>query len=206
MTIKLLLQILIAVVGYCMWGYIAWCDPAARPDFLKFNIAMTVGTIGLALRDMRADASEPGASAGDIKVPIDKQGGYAQAVMLPLLAGVVLIALSACSLLPQTVARVEEGAAQTLVQSSERAICRDLPIGAWMRMYGTSVDRLKGWQALCFNPFVAPLNDATIAAILKVYPGFDGGAPASPPPGGPVSLPAAAADSGSAGDKKGGAN
>jgi hypothetical protein len=33
-------------------------------------------------------------------------------------------------------------------------------------------DRLKGWQALCFNPVTAPLNAETIAAILKLYPGF----------------------------------
>jgi len=92
------------------------------------------------------------------------------------------MALSACSLMPAHVNAVEEGVAQTAVQSSERTICRDIPIGTWLRLYGANADRLKGWQGLCFNPVTAPLNADTIAAILKVYPGFVAAPPAAPPP------------------------
>jgi hypothetical protein len=54
MTIKLVLQILIGGVGYCVWAAMAYYDPTLRADFLKFNIARAAGTIGLVLRDMNA--------------------------------------------------------------------------------------------------------------------------------------------------------
>jgi hypothetical protein len=50
-----------------------------------------------------------------------------------------------------------------------------------LRLYGANADRLKGWQALCFNPVTAPLNAETIAAILKVYPGFVAASMVPPP-------------------------
>ena len=53
MNTKLVIQILIGLTGYCVWGAIALHDPAQMPDFLKFNIAMAAGTIGLVLRDMQ---------------------------------------------------------------------------------------------------------------------------------------------------------
>lgn len=53
MNIKLALQILIGLIGYGVWAFMAYCDPTQRPDFLKFNVAMAVGTIGLVLRDMQ---------------------------------------------------------------------------------------------------------------------------------------------------------
>lgn len=59
MNLKLIIQILIGVVGYGVWAFMAYCDPAQRPDFLKFNIAMAVGTIGLVLRDMKSPAADP---------------------------------------------------------------------------------------------------------------------------------------------------
>lgn len=54
---KLAIQILIGLTGYIVWATIAYFDPTQRPDFLKFNIAMAVGTIGLVLRDLQTPAS-----------------------------------------------------------------------------------------------------------------------------------------------------
>lgn len=56
---KLVIQILIGVAGYLVWAAMAYFDPTQRPDFLKFNIAMAVGTIGLVLRDMQQPAAVP---------------------------------------------------------------------------------------------------------------------------------------------------
>jgi hypothetical protein len=47
------IKIVIGVTGYAVWALMAYNDPAQRPDFLKFNIAMAVGTIGLVVRDMQ---------------------------------------------------------------------------------------------------------------------------------------------------------
>lgn len=205
---KLILHVLIGFVGYGVWALMAFFDPSLRHDFLVFNIGMATGTIGLALRNMK-DAAETPTAAPDAATPEDgavivcgratslppapparpapvvaAQSGFARlGMMLLLLFGMpLLLVLSGCSLVPQRMSAVEEGVAQTVVQSSERTICRDIPIGTWLRLYGANADRLKGWQALCFNPVTAPLNAETIAAILKVYPGFVAAATASPPP------------------------
>lgn len=49
---KIIIQLLIGCTGYLVWALIAYYDPTQRPDFLKFNILMATGTIGLVLRDM----------------------------------------------------------------------------------------------------------------------------------------------------------
>lgn len=50
----------VGVVGYLVWALFAYIDPAARPDFLKFNIGCVVGVVGLILRDMpHTTASQP---------------------------------------------------------------------------------------------------------------------------------------------------
>lgn len=54
MTLKLALQILVGLTGYGVWGVMAYYDPSLRADFLKLNVAMVTGTIGLLLRDMRS--------------------------------------------------------------------------------------------------------------------------------------------------------
>lgn len=100
--------------------------------------------------------------------------------MKTIILAVVLSLLAGCSLLPSRYSQLEEGMAQSVVQSSERTLCRDIPIGTWIRLYGASPERVKGWQSLCFNPVTAPLNDATIAALLKVYPSFQAAATAVP--------------------------
>lgn len=57
MNLKTVFQILIGALGYGVWAAMAYCDPTLRTDFLKFNIGMAVGTIGLVLRDMNAPAA-----------------------------------------------------------------------------------------------------------------------------------------------------
>lgn len=58
-------------------------------------------------------------------------------------------ALSACSLLPAAVDQAEQTAATALVASSERTICRDIPVGTWARLYGANPARREAWRALC---------------------------------------------------------
>lgn len=58
-TLKIAIQILIGVLGYGVWALMAYDDFALRPDFLKFNIAMAVGSIGLVLRDMKTPGESP---------------------------------------------------------------------------------------------------------------------------------------------------
>jgi hypothetical protein len=203
---KLILHVLIGFVGYTVWALMAFFDPTLRHDFLVFNVGMATGTIGLALRNMK-DAADAPAVPAPSPMPAEQavmvcgrqtalppappmrpesatglQAGFARLSMMMVMALCTLAVLSACSLMPQNVSAVQEGVAQTVVQSSERTICRDIPIGTWLRLYGANADRLKGWQALCFNPVTAPLNAETIAAILKVYPGFVAAATAAPPP------------------------
>lgn len=179
---KFVLHALIGAVGYGVWALMAYLDVSLRHDFLVFNIGMATGTIGLALRDMKTAVDVPAADVppAPSTPSINRQAGFARPIMLPLLALSMLTVLAACSLAPVRINALEEGVAQTAVQSSERTICRDIPIGTWLRLYGASVDRLRGWQSLCFNPVTAPLNAETIAAILKVYPGFV--APLTSPP------------------------
>lgn len=56
MQLRTVIQILIGAVGYGVWAAMAYCDPSQRADFLHFNVAMAVGTIGLVLRDMKNPA------------------------------------------------------------------------------------------------------------------------------------------------------
>jgi hypothetical protein len=60
MQLRTVIQILIGTIGYSVWAFMAYADPTQRPDFLHFNVAMAVGTIGLVLRDMKnpADAGQ----------------------------------------------------------------------------------------------------------------------------------------------------
>ncbi|MDB5777628.1 MAG: hypothetical protein JWP38_3761 [Herbaspirillum sp.] len=59
MNLKLAIQIAIGLAGYCVWGAMAYVDPTQRPEFLKFNVLMCVGTIGLVLRDMQSPPPPP---------------------------------------------------------------------------------------------------------------------------------------------------
>lgn len=67
--------------------------------------------------------------------------------------------LSGCSMLPAAVDQAEETAATAMVQSSERTICRNIPVGTWMRMYGTNAARREAWRALCTTVQTTPAPD-----------------------------------------------
>lgn len=73
-----------------------------------------------------------------------------------ILAVALLASLSACSLIPANISHLEETVAQTAVQSSERTICRNIPVGTWLRLYANNQERLNGWQLLCNNQVGAP--------------------------------------------------
>lgn len=62
MNIKLMIQIAIGATGYVTWAIMAYLDSTLRADFLKFNVAMAVGTIGLVLRDMQGAPLPPPAT------------------------------------------------------------------------------------------------------------------------------------------------
>ena len=70
----------------------------------------------------------------------------------------ILIAalLSGCSLLPAAVGEVERQAADAVVESSERTLCVLIPVGTWMRHYGSSPERRAAWKALCSPTVEAP--------------------------------------------------
>jgi hypothetical protein len=55
---KITAQIAIGVIGYGVWAFMAYVDPAQRADFLKFNIVMATGVIGLVLRDMQSPTQQ----------------------------------------------------------------------------------------------------------------------------------------------------
>lgn len=59
MHMKNVIQLAIGLTGYCVWGGMAYLDPAQRPDFLKFNVLMAAGTIGVVVRDMKSPAETP---------------------------------------------------------------------------------------------------------------------------------------------------
>lgn len=67
-----------------------------------------------------------------------------------------LAALAGCSMLPAAVSTAEETAADVVVASAERTICRNIPIGTWRRNYGANPVRAEAWRALCNNPVGAP--------------------------------------------------
>ena len=58
---------LIGITGYAVWALFAYTDPSQRPDFLRFNIAMVMGTIGLVLRDMQTTKPLPSDIVDTIK-------------------------------------------------------------------------------------------------------------------------------------------
>jgi hypothetical protein len=88
MQLKTAVQITIGATGYIAWAIMAFLDPTLRPDFLRFNIGMAVGTIGLVLRDM--GTSSPAA-------PTDKKAGNALPAMLGVLALGSALALAGCA-------------------------------------------------------------------------------------------------------------
>lgn len=59
MNLKFAMLIIIGLVGYLVWGFMAYFDETLRHDFLAFNIAMASGTIGIVVRDMKSSSDTP---------------------------------------------------------------------------------------------------------------------------------------------------
>lgn len=91
MNIKIIFQTIVGAVGYGAWALMSYIDPTLRPDFLKFNIAMAVGTIGLVLRDMRTTQEGIGGAA-----PANKESGHSLPGLLAMLALGSTLALAGC--------------------------------------------------------------------------------------------------------------
>jgi len=77
-----------------------------------------------------------------------------------LIAALIVLASSGCALLPATFTAAEETAATVVVQSAERTICRNIPIGTWRRLYGSHPTRAQAWRDLCANPIETPAGGA----------------------------------------------
>lgn len=70
----------------------------------------------------------------------------------------LLATLAGCSMLPAAVDVAEEAATTAVVQSAERTICRNIPIGTWRRLYGSNPVRAQAWRELCANPVETPAS------------------------------------------------
>ena len=95
-NISMVFKILIGVTGYGVWALMAWKDPTLRPDFLKFNVIMATGTIGLVLRDMQAPApagSAPATASAAPAVP-SGQSGFTYIAYMVMLVGLALGAVA----------------------------------------------------------------------------------------------------------------
>ena len=83
------------------------------------------------------------------------------------LLSLILLTLSGCALMPSGYGKIEESVSNSIAASAERTICRDIPVGTWMRLYGTNTERLRGWQALCSSPAVTPIETAQPVPAAK---------------------------------------
>lgn len=81
--IQTYIKLAIGIAGYVAWAIMAFIDPTLRTDFLRFNIAMAMGTIGLVLRDMAP--------------PSGKQGGAAMPGFLAMLGLGAALSLAGCA-------------------------------------------------------------------------------------------------------------
>ncbi len=53
------IPIILGTVSYIVWAVMAYFDPTQRADFLKLNVVIVSGTIGLKLRDMQSPPPPP---------------------------------------------------------------------------------------------------------------------------------------------------
>ena len=68
--------------------------------------------------------------------------------MKPILTVLALSLLAGCSTLTNLVSAGAE-ANDAAVTTAETTLCRGISIGAWMRAYGSDVNRAKAWKVLC---------------------------------------------------------
>lgn len=52
MNPKIIIQLVIGVVFFCIWSAMAYYDASLRGDYSKFIISVVVGLVALILRDM----------------------------------------------------------------------------------------------------------------------------------------------------------
>lgn len=78
--------------------------------------------------------------------------------MKRILVLALVVTLSGCSMLPAAVNVAEGTAATAVVQSAERTICRNIPVGTWRRLYGSNPVRAQAWRELCANPVEIPVG------------------------------------------------
>ena len=103
---------------------------------------------------------------------VTREAGFVHPVILVSMLVALVVLMSGCSLLNANVRQYESDIGQTIVQSAERTVCKDIPIGIWLEQYGSNPRRLQGWQSICGSPIQNPLGAETVSAILKVYPSF----------------------------------
>lgn len=150
MSLKTAIQITIGLVGYIAWAVMVFLDPTLRPDFLHFNIAMAMGTIGLVLRDMQPSTPKP---------PVDTQAGRAQVGMLATLAAAMAL-LAGCADFQQALTGYESAAYAGAKASNDNII--------------------QVWKvAACATPFSAAVRNPEIIPALKALC-LPAGAGASP--------------------------
>ena len=95
MNARTWIQIVIGTVGYTAWAGMVSFDHSLLPDFLKFNIAMAVGTIGLALRDLPPPTSAATLSTQTPEAaPTARQGNAQSGYGLPLLLGAIALGMT----------------------------------------------------------------------------------------------------------------
>jgi len=95
MSARMWIQIVIGTVGYAAWACMAFFDHALLPDFLKFNVAMAVGTIGLALRDLPPPVPAAAlATQTPEAAPAARQGNAQSGHGLPLLLGPIALGMT----------------------------------------------------------------------------------------------------------------
>lgn len=97
MNIKIVFQTIVGIAGYTAWALMAYLDPTLRANFLNFNIAMAVGTIGLVLRDMKSATTSDGIGGA---APADKQGGRSLPGFLAMIGLGSALTLAGCQTLP----------------------------------------------------------------------------------------------------------
>lgn len=142
MNLNIAIKIAIGLAGYIAWAIMAFLDVTLRADFLHFNIAMAMGTIGLVLRDMQPPAQLPAP-------PVDKQGGRVLPGFLLVLAAVISMLLSGCASFQQAVNGYESAAGVAIAATDDNLV------------------RVWTFQA-CATPISAAIRNPQIIPALRV--------------------------------------
>lgn len=78
--------------------------------------------------------------------------------MIPLLpAAAAALLLSGCAYTDLIADRAAE-ASDSALEASEWTVCRAASVGAVLRRYGTSPERMEAWRLLCLPELASPLT------------------------------------------------